>query len=69
MALLSTHESRMGVMAAEYARVAGYGLLELLRRTGAARESLRFRGRAAYGLSRSTVRYAAAALAEFRPLR
>ena len=61
MALLSTHEGRMGVMAAEYARVAGYGLLEILRRPGTARESLGFRGRAVYGLSRSTVRYAAAA--------
>ena len=67
MALLSTHEGRMGVMAAEYARVAGYGLLELLlRRPGAARESLGFRGRAVFGLSRSTVRYAAAALSGFR---
>jgi hypothetical protein len=62
MALLSTRESRMGVMAAEYARVVGYGLLELARRGGAPAESLLARGRAAYGLSRSTVRYAAAAL-------
>jgi 2-polyprenyl-6-methoxyphenol hydroxylase-like FAD-dependent oxidoreductase len=66
MALLSTHESRMTVMAAEYARVAGYGLLELLRRHGAVRESLRFRGRALFGLSRSAMRYATAALAGLR---
>ena len=62
MALLSTHESRMGVMATEYARVAGYGFLELARRRGASRESLRARGRAVVGLSRATMRYAAAAL-------
>jgi squalene monooxygenase len=62
MALLSTHESRMGVMATEYARVAGYGFLELARRRGASRESLRARGRAVLGLSRAIVRYAAAAL-------
>jgi 2-polyprenyl-6-methoxyphenol hydroxylase-like FAD-dependent oxidoreductase len=62
MALLSTHESRMGVMAIEYARVAGYSFLELTRRRGASRESLGARGRAVVGLSRATVRYAAAAL-------
>jgi 2-polyprenyl-6-methoxyphenol hydroxylase-like FAD-dependent oxidoreductase len=65
MALLSTHESRMGVMATEYARVAGYGFLELARRRGASRESLAARGRAVVGLSRATVRYAAAALSGF----
>ena len=64
MALLSTHESRMGVMATEYARVAGYGFLELARRR-ASRESLGARGRAVFGLSRATVRYAAAALSGF----
>ena len=61
MALLSTHESRMGVMATEYARVAGYGFLELAR-WRASRESLGARGRAVFGLSRATVRYAVAAL-------
>jgi squalene monooxygenase len=65
MALLSTHESRMGVMATEYARVAGYSFLELARRRGASRESLGARGRAVVGLSRATVRYAAAALSGF----
>jgi squalene monooxygenase len=66
MALLSTHESRMVVMAAEYARVAGYSLLELFRRPGPGRESLGFRGRAAYGLLRSTMRYAVAAVSGLR---
>jgi hypothetical protein len=42
--------------------VAGYGFLELARRRGASRESLRARGRAVVGLSRATMRYAAAAL-------
>jgi 2-polyprenyl-6-methoxyphenol hydroxylase-like FAD-dependent oxidoreductase len=69
MALLSTHETRMGVMATEYARVAGYGFLELVRRRAASRESLRARGRAVVGLSRATVRYAAAALSHARILR
>jgi hypothetical protein len=51
----------MGVMATEYARVAGYGFLELAR-WRASRESFGARGRAVFGLSRATVRYAAAAL-------
>jgi len=62
MALLSTHESRMGVMATEFARVTGHGFLELARWRGASRESLGASGRAVVGLSRATMRHAAAAL-------
>ena len=63
MALLSTYEGRMSVMARQYARVVWYGLTQpvgwqkasIPRRLGA-------RGRAAFGLSLATLRYAGEAL-------
>lgn len=53
MALLSTHEGRMSVMAIQYARVVGYALTFLIRRRGAPS-----RRRAVFGLGMTTLRYA-----------
>jgi 2-polyprenyl-6-methoxyphenol hydroxylase-like FAD-dependent oxidoreductase len=65
MALLSTHEGRMSVMALEYARVVGYALTTLIRRQqGAPWPSRR---RALYGLSRATLRFALDVLNVLRP--
>jgi 2-polyprenyl-6-methoxyphenol hydroxylase-like FAD-dependent oxidoreductase len=53
MALLSTHEGRMSVMAVQYARVVGYALTLLVRRRARAP-----RPRALLGLGWTTLRYA-----------
>ncbi len=70
MALLSTQEGRMSVLAREYARVVGYALPDLLTwrdRPGLA--ELATRGRAAAGLSRRTLGYAGDALRDLLALR
>lgn len=56
LALLSTHEGRMSMMALCYAHAVGYAMTELARRRGAAgsRGSLAARGRVALGLCRAT---------------
>jgi 2-polyprenyl-6-methoxyphenol hydroxylase-like FAD-dependent oxidoreductase len=58
MALLSTHEGRMSVMAVQYARAVGYALMGLvyLRRRG--RPGPRDRARAVFRLSLATLRMA-----------
>jgi squalene monooxygenase len=62
MALLSTQEGRMSVMAREYARVVGYALPGLFALNGEGYlSSLGARSRAAVALSRRTLRYAGAA--------
>ena len=53
MALLSTHEGRMSVMAVQYARVVGYALTLLVRRRAGTP-----RPRALLGLGWTTLRYA-----------
>lgn len=70
MALLSTQEGRMTVLAREYARVVGYALPDLLTwrdRPGLA--ELATRGRAAAALTRRTLGYAGAALRTLLALR
>lgn len=62
MALLSTHEGRMSVMAREYARAVGHALIELMGSGAPEHPSLGVRGRAALELSRAIVRYATDAL-------
>src|SRR5262249_46958193 len=63
MALLSTQEGHMSVMAREYARVVGYALSALLaRRPDADLGSLLARSRAALTLSRGMLRLAGEAL-------
>jgi len=59
MALLSTHEGRMSVMAVQYARAVGYALMGLvyLRRRG--RPDAITRARAVFRLSLATLRMAA----------
>ncbi|PYN02960.1 MAG: hypothetical protein DME02_24505, partial [Candidatus Rokuibacteriota bacterium] len=61
MALLSTQEGRMSVMAREYARVVRHALPGLLRR-GSDRRPLHARTRVALSLSLATLRYAGGAL-------
>jgi len=62
MALLSTQEGRMSVMAWEYARVVGYALPGLFALDGGGHlASLGARSRATVALSRRTLRYAGAA--------
>jgi len=62
MALLSTQEGRMSVMAREYARVVGYALPGLFALNGGDHlGSLGARSRATVALSRRTLRYAGAA--------
>jgi len=61
MALLSTQEGRMSVMAREYARVVRHALPGLLRR-GGDRRPLHARTRVALSLSLATLRYAGGAL-------
>jgi hypothetical protein len=63
MALLSTHEGRMSVMARQYARVVGYAIPELIAwgRTADAK-ALGSRRQALIGLSRSTAKYAVEAI-------
>ena len=67
MALLSTQEGRMSVMAWEYARVVGYALPGLFALDGGGHlGSLGARSRAAVALSRRTLRYAGAAWRAFQ---
>jgi squalene monooxygenase len=61
MALLSTQEGRMSIMAREYARVIRHALPGLLRR-GSERRPLAARTRVAVSLSLTTLRYAGGAL-------
>jgi squalene monooxygenase len=61
MALLSTQEGRMSIMAREYARVVRHALLGLLRR-GSELRPLTARTRVAVALSLATLRYAGVAL-------
>ena len=63
MALLSTQEGNMTIMAREYARVVGYALTGLLdRQPDSARGSLAARGRAAWILVGGMLRFAGKAL-------
>jgi 2-polyprenyl-6-methoxyphenol hydroxylase-like FAD-dependent oxidoreductase len=57
LALLSTHEGRMSMMALCYANAVGYAMTELVRRRGAAgpRVSMTARGRVAIRLCRATL--------------
>ena len=57
LALLSTHEGRMSMMALCYAHAVGYAMTELVRRRGAGgvRASLAARGRVALRLCRATL--------------
>jgi hypothetical protein len=64
MALLSTHEGRMSVMALQYARVVGYALTLLIRRQAAAS-----RRRALLGLGWTTLRFARDAISRLRTAR
>jgi squalene monooxygenase len=57
MALLSTQETRMGVMAREYARVVGFALPRLLLESGASWAALVNSQKALAGLVRSTFPY------------
>ncbi len=59
MGLLSTHETRMHVMAREYARVVGFALPELVKYPADESWSLDTRRRAVMGLVRSTLPYVA----------
>ena len=61
MALLSTQEGRMRIMAREYARVVSHAVPSLLRR-GAERRPVVARTRVALGLSLATLRHAGGAL-------
>jgi 2-polyprenyl-6-methoxyphenol hydroxylase-like FAD-dependent oxidoreductase len=61
MALLSTHEGRMSVMAVQYARVLGYALTLLIRR-----RHPRSHPRALLGLGRVTLGHARSALRAWR---
>ncbi len=57
LALLSTHEGRMSMMALCYVHAAGYAMIELIRRrsAGGQRASMADRGRAALSLGRATL--------------
>ena len=57
LALLSTHEGRMSMMALCYAHAVGYAMTELVRRRGTAadRTSMTARGRIAFRLCRTTL--------------
>lgn len=63
MALLSTYEGRMSVMARQYAHVAWYGLTQpVCWREASSVQWLTMRGRAVFGLSLTTLKYAGEAL-------
>ena len=66
MALLSTHEGRMSVMARQYVRVVGYALPELIGFSRRSELSLANRRAAIVGLTKTTLRYAREAVRGYK---